>query len=114
MVCFDREENDIDEEYKEELLEENELIDEKSKDFQVLKLDRIIRLTVMERDGEFIEPFCIVAEEKSEKIHIMLSYNSVISLAKLLKPYLENHESQIEIDNEVEKIMKKEAEHDKN
>lgn len=73
-----------------------------------IDLDKIIGLDEEERDSSvnFYEPFYIVGEENGKQVQIYLDWDTLITLALKIKPYLESYEAQNKIDEEMEKDSK--------
>lgn len=75
-----------------------------------IEIDKVIGLDEEEKDDSvgYYQPFCIIGESEGKRIQIYLNWERLIDLAKLLKPYLESHEAEIKMDEEMYEEYKRE------
>ena len=73
-------------------------------EFYEFNIDGIVGLdeAISEPDVNYYEDWCICLKDNATQKQVQLSmdYDRLIDLAKLLKPYLDGYEAQMEVDKE--------------
>jgi hypothetical protein len=65
----------------------------------------------IDRSVNYYQPFCIILKDnKNKNVQLYLNHETLIDLARLLKPYLDNEEAEIKADAEMYQEWLKEQE----